>query len=42
MDAQLLYKLEVEPRKVGWGDSAFVHDEERGVLLPRRPLRPLP
>jgi hypothetical protein len=28
-DAELLYDLEVEYRKVGWGDPAYVHDEER-------------
>ena len=32
MDTQLLYELEVELRKVGWGDPAFVHDEERGLF----------
>jgi hypothetical protein len=29
---ELLYELEVEYRKVGWGDPAFVHDEERGLF----------
>ena len=29
---QLLYDLEIELRKVGWGDPAFVHDEERGLF----------
>jgi hypothetical protein len=28
MAARLLYDLEVEYRKVGWGDPAYVHDEE--------------
>jgi len=32
MDARLLYELEVEYGKVGWGDAAYVHDEERGLL----------
>jgi hypothetical protein len=30
VDARLLYDLEVEFRKVGWGDPVFVHDEEKG------------
>jgi hypothetical protein len=29
---ELLYDLEVEFRKVGWGDPAFVHDEGRGLF----------
>ena len=28
----LLYDMEVELRKVGWGDPAYVHDEERGLF----------
>ena len=31
-DARLLYDLEVELRKVGWGDPAYVHDEEKGLF----------
>ena len=31
-DARLLYDLEVELRKVGWGDPAYVHDEERELF----------
>ena len=29
---ELPYDLEVEYRKVGWGDPAFVHDEERELF----------
>jgi hypothetical protein len=29
---ELLYDLEVEYRKVGWGDPAYVHDDERGLF----------
>jgi hypothetical protein len=29
---KLLYDMEIELRKVGWGDPAFVHDEERGLF----------
>ena len=29
---ELLYDLEVEFRKIGWGDPAFVHEEERGLF----------
>ena len=32
MAARLLYYQEVEYRKVGWGDPAIVHDEERGLF----------
>jgi len=28
-ECKLLCDLEVEYRKVGWGDRAFVHDDER-------------
>jgi hypothetical protein len=28
----LLYDLEVEYRKVDWGDPAYVHDEERELF----------
>ena len=35
MDARLLYDLEVEYRKVGWGDPAYVHDEERDLFRVR-------
>jgi hypothetical protein len=28
MDARILYDFEVECRKQGWGDPAFVYDEE--------------
>ena len=31
-DAELLYDLEVEFRKVGWGDSALVYDEEKDLF----------
>ena len=32
LDARLLYDLEIEFRKVGWGDPAYVHDEERELF----------
>ena len=32
MDAALLYDLEVEFRKVGWGDPALVYDEEKDLF----------
>ena len=32
VDARLLYDLEVEYRKIGWGDPAYVHDEERKLF----------
>jgi len=28
----LLYALEIEYRKVGWGDPAYVHDEEKDLF----------
>jgi hypothetical protein len=31
-DAALLYDLEVEFRKVGWGDSALVYEEEKDIF----------
>ena len=31
-DAELLYELEVELRKVGWGDPALVYDEEKDLF----------
>ena len=31
-EAELLYDMEIEFRKVGWGDPAFVHDEERELF----------
>jgi hypothetical protein len=31
-DAELLYDLEVEFRKHGWGDPALVYDEERDLF----------
>jgi hypothetical protein len=31
-DAELLYNLQVEFRKVGWGDSALVYDEEKDIF----------
>ena len=31
-DAELLYDLEVEFRKVGWGDPALVYDEEKDLF----------
>lgn len=30
--AEVLYDLEVELRKIGWGDPAFVHDAERELF----------
>jgi hypothetical protein len=30
--AELLYELEVEFRKVGWGDPALIYDEERDLF----------
>ncbi len=30
--AEVLYDLEVELRKIGWGDPAFVYDEERDLF----------
>ena len=32
---ELFYNMEVELLKVGWGDSALVHDDERGVFRVR-------
>ena len=32
MCAELLYDLEVEFRKVGWGDPALVYDEEKDLF----------
>jgi hypothetical protein len=31
-DAALRYYLEMESRKVGWGDSALVYDEEKDLF----------
>ena len=31
-NAALLYELEVELRKVGWGDPALVYDEEKDLF----------
>jgi hypothetical protein len=31
-EAELLYGLEMQFRKVGWGDSAYVFDEERDLF----------
>jgi hypothetical protein len=31
-DAALRYELEMESRKVGWGDPAFVYDEEKDLF----------
>jgi hypothetical protein len=31
-DAELLYDLEMEFRKVGWGDPAHVYDEEKDLF----------
>jgi len=31
-NATLLYELEVEFRKVGWGDPALVYDEEHDLF----------
>ncbi len=30
--AEVLYDLEVELRKIGWGDPAFVYDEEHDLF----------
>jgi hypothetical protein len=30
--ARTYYDMEIELRKVGWGDPAFVHDEERELF----------
>jgi len=32
LDAALLYELEVEFRKVGWGDPALVYDDEKDLF----------
>jgi hypothetical protein len=32
MDTALLYELEVEFRKVGWGDPALIYDEEKALF----------
>jgi hypothetical protein len=32
MDAELLYDLEMEFRKVGWGDPALAYDEEKDLF----------
>jgi hypothetical protein len=32
MSARLLYDFEVECRKQGWGDAAFVYDEEKDLF----------
>ena len=32
MDCELLYDLEMEFRKVGWGDPAYVYDEEHDLF----------
>jgi len=31
-DAALRYELEMESRKVGWGDPALVYDEEKDLF----------
>jgi hypothetical protein len=31
-DAALRYDLEMESRKVGWGDPALVYDEEKNLF----------
>ena len=31
-DCELLYELEMEFRKVGWGDPALVYDEEKDLF----------
>ena len=31
-EANLLYDLEIEYRKVGWGDPAYVYDEEKALF----------
>ncbi len=30
--AEVLYNLQMEFRKIGWGDPAFVYDEERDLF----------
>jgi hypothetical protein len=32
MNAELLYELEMEFRKMGWGDPALVYDEEKDLF----------
>ena len=32
MSARLLYDFEVECREQGWGDPAFVYDEEKDLF----------
>jgi hypothetical protein len=32
MDAALLYDLEIEYRKIGWADPAFVYDEQKDLF----------
>ena len=32
MDCRLLHDLEIEFRKVGWGDPALVYDEEKDLF----------
>jgi hypothetical protein len=32
MDARLLYDFEAECRRQGWGDPAFVYDEEKDLF----------
>ena len=32
MDAELHYNLETEFRKIGWGNSTYVHDEEQSLF----------
>jgi len=32
MNARLLYDFEVECRRQGWGDPAFVYDEEKDLF----------
>ena len=32
VDTELGYELEMEFRKVGWGDPALVYDEEKGLF----------
>jgi hypothetical protein len=31
-DAALRYELEMESRKVGWGDAALIYDEEKDLF----------
>ena len=31
-EAELLFELEVEFRKVGWGDPALIYDEEKDLF----------